>query len=491
MEQPSIVLIVDDEPIGRATLEGLLRHHGYQLAFAANGQEALAQAATLMPDLILLDVMMPHMDGYEVCRRLRNNVHLADIPVIMITALDDRESRVRGIEAGADDYIGKPFDRVELRTRVSTITRLNRHRRIMAERARFEWVVEHTDEGYLVINNHARLVYANPQARRYLGLAQGEMVSGDFFQLIEKQYVCEPRDAWEQWRNKSGDLAGRPLYLIHPETNATQTFWLEIDSHDFPNGSDGQRLIRLRNVTSQVNYQRDMWKFHSMVTHKLRTPFIGISSLQILGQHAKNMSPDEIAEFSQMVADGAERLRSSIEDILQYISIPGIVRQAGKCPLNLIENLVQELNNGEQFGAISVAYQPGLEDVQLPVHPQGLDLILRELLENAKKFHPSHEPTIEIMALRGSGNNVLIQVRDNGTTLSPEQLSQVWVPYYQGEKYFTGEVSGMGLGLPMIASLLWSVGGSCNMRNREDGPGVIIEMRIPIARERTPESAAA
>jgi response regulator RpfG family c-di-GMP phosphodiesterase len=129
MSSNCTILIVDDQLTGRETLAALLGNQGYQLAFASEGAEALKQAMLLGPDLILLDVMMPGMDGFEVCRRIRATPEIADVSVIIVTALDDRDSRLLGIEAGADDYITKPFDRVELRARVRMITRLNRSRR--------------------------------------------------------------------------------------------------------------------------------------------------------------------------------------------------------------------------------------------------------------------------------------------------------------------------------------------------------------------------
>jgi putative nucleotidyltransferase with HDIG domain len=138
-----ILLIVDDEPSGIEAIESVLMNQGYNLAFASHGPEALAKACELFPDLILLDVMMPGMDGFEVCRRLRADPRVAEVPVVMVTALDDRTSRLRGIEAGADDFITKPLDRNELRARVRTITRLNRFRRLQEERAKLERRVEH------------------------------------------------------------------------------------------------------------------------------------------------------------------------------------------------------------------------------------------------------------------------------------------------------------------------------------------------------------
>lgn len=135
---PSIILIVDDEASGRQTLESILEGQGYQLVMAENGEQALEKARQILPDVILLDVMMPGMDGFEVCQRLRGDPKLAEVPIIILTALDDRKSMLRGLEAGADDYLTKPYDRHELRARLLGITRLNRYRKLLEERAHIE-----------------------------------------------------------------------------------------------------------------------------------------------------------------------------------------------------------------------------------------------------------------------------------------------------------------------------------------------------------------
>jgi len=108
--------------------------------------------------------MMPGMDGFEVCQHLRADSTLAKVPIIMVTALDDRDSRLRGIEAGADDFISKPYDKLELRARVQTITSLNRYRRLLTEKAKFEWMIENTDEAYLVLDHDNQISYANTKA---------------------------------------------------------------------------------------------------------------------------------------------------------------------------------------------------------------------------------------------------------------------------------------------------------------------------------------
>jgi signal transduction histidine kinase len=138
----STVLIVDDEPTARETLVAMLEGENYDLQLAKDGIETLRMLEQLQPDLILLDVMMPGMDGFEVCRRIRATPHLAEVPIILLTALDDRESLLKGIESGADDFISKPADRRELTARVRTITRLNRYRTLMEQRENIRHMAE-------------------------------------------------------------------------------------------------------------------------------------------------------------------------------------------------------------------------------------------------------------------------------------------------------------------------------------------------------------
>jgi signal transduction histidine kinase len=131
---PSKLLIVDDEMSASATMEAAFASEGYDLEFASNGELAIRKADSFLPDIILLDVMMPGMDGFETCRRLRAIAKLAEVPIIFLTALDDRASRLAGIEAGADDFLTKPIDIQELRLRVRTILKLNRYRTLITQR---------------------------------------------------------------------------------------------------------------------------------------------------------------------------------------------------------------------------------------------------------------------------------------------------------------------------------------------------------------------
>lgn len=124
--EQSKILVVDDHPASRMTAVALLSVEGYDILEAESGPTALACVKQTSPDLILLDVMMPGMDGFEVCRRLKQDEQTRLIPIVFVTALNDRRSRIRGIEAGADDFLTKPFDHLELTARVKSLVRQKR-----------------------------------------------------------------------------------------------------------------------------------------------------------------------------------------------------------------------------------------------------------------------------------------------------------------------------------------------------------------------------
>ncbi len=119
------ILVVDDEPHIRQILKFTLEKAGYQVYLAVDGEEGLQRAAEVKPSLVLLDVMMPNMDGYEVCRKMRQDFGLSQIPIIMLSARGDQEDKIAGLERGANDYLVKPYSNDELLLRVKNVLEWN------------------------------------------------------------------------------------------------------------------------------------------------------------------------------------------------------------------------------------------------------------------------------------------------------------------------------------------------------------------------------
>jgi len=133
------VLVVDDEEQNRTLLHDSLEAHGYEITEAANGLEALERVAERLPDVILLDVMMPQMDGFEVCRRLKQHPITAHVPILMVTALSERKERLMGIAAGANDFLNKPVDMQDVTLRVrNAIHGKHLHDQLQAEQRKSE-----------------------------------------------------------------------------------------------------------------------------------------------------------------------------------------------------------------------------------------------------------------------------------------------------------------------------------------------------------------
>lgn len=467
-------------------IKRVLEPQGYTIITADNGHEALHLANQIRPDLILLDVMMPDgLNGFEVCQRLRANPILHDVPIVMVTALDDRASRLEGIESGADDFIIKPFDPVELRARVANITRLNRYRRLLAERLKFEWVVEDANEGYVVLDTQGVIVHVNKRAHIYLNFSPNWRAENQkllFIDRVRELYNLEPEKSWEDWPELLAHPDGAMRYLIRPETLNASAFWLQLTGLKLPMGEGDQLyVVRLNDVTQQMTAKHDVWQLHSMIFHKLRTPFTSIlMSLEMLEQHGDELPPSETKLLQKTAAIQARRLNEFIDSMLKYVNSTALVAYHDSYHIQGLPELLEQLR--EELAIESIAYElePGLLFDSIMLSEESVTMLLWEILRNAKQFHPRHQPCVEVQVSKMDEEAIVIRIIDDGVHLAPDQLIAVWQPYYQGEKDFTGEVPGAGLGLTAVALMTWQVGGKYRIYNRTERPGVVVELTLPL-----------
>jgi PAS domain S-box-containing protein len=176
------VLVVDDEVMNIRLLEAYLTHD-YDIFSASGGVEALEKVEIHNPDIILLDLMMPDITGYEVCKILKKSEKTRFIPIIMVTALSSLEDRIKGINAGADDFLTKPLDRLEIKTRVSSLLRIkNLHDELIAERDQAQNYLDLAGVLLLVLDEKGIVKLINRKGCEILGYSENEIIGSDWFE---------------------------------------------------------------------------------------------------------------------------------------------------------------------------------------------------------------------------------------------------------------------------------------------------------------------
>lgn len=153
-ESKALILVADDEPIIVEVLKTKLEKAGYSVEIASNGKAALKKIADLTPDLLILDIKMPEMDGYEVCQRIRQNEDTRGLPILMLTAYGGVDHIVQGLEMGADDYVTKPFQSEEVLMRVRSLLRVRRIEKELREKETFLARVETLGQLLVTIAHH-------------------------------------------------------------------------------------------------------------------------------------------------------------------------------------------------------------------------------------------------------------------------------------------------------------------------------------------------
>ncbi len=406
MTDRSTILIVDDEIVSRYTVEVLLESEGYQLIFAESGEEAITKAKQSAPDLMLLDVMMPGMNGFQVCQALRADPRLAELPIVMVTALDDRESRLKGIEVGADDFMSKPFDRAELRARIRTITRLNRYRRLVETEEhlaflanydpltklpnrslfmeRLQQAIIHSKrhhlslavlsldlDGFKIINESLGHEFGDAMlceiAQRIIQcLANGGTVarfSSDEFAIL---YECESINAVTSLLQQLLENIGSSMLIANHEISVSACVGISLYPSD---GEDGMMLFKNANVALSRA------KAQGQNTYKFFKEDMNAASLQRLlleNQLRKVVSREELRLFFQPQVDLTTGRIVGVEALVRwYHPEQGIISPATFIPLAEESNLIISIGEWVLFAAcqqLKYWQQQGLPPLRMSVN---------------------------------------------------------------------------------------------------------------------------
>lgn len=481
MKAKPVILVVDDQLQNIELLEAYLVPQGYEIVKAANGAEALALAAEL-PDLILLDVMMPKMSGFEVLEKLRAEEKTRLIPVVMVTALHEVEDRVTALEAGCDDFITKPFDKLELLARVKSLLRISYYRRQLDEKEKFEAVIQQMGDGVAVCSPDWVIIELNAAAAKYLNVpdGKGQNLLDLFFKGFAPAISREELAATAQPQ--------RTFDLIRPETEQAKAFYLEasVDLITAPDGKITNIVAALRDVTERREEDRLKADFLGLISHKLRTPLAGaLGNIELLkGNYLGRSSAEQMAAVVA-VSRGIQKLARLFERLIFFVTA-GQPRSKKEKEATILGQAIEKCRQlvAEIYPDKKINLSSDLPDdlPPLSIDAKELNILLVELADNAVKFNDKPEVNILLSGKLEPPGFVSLCLADNGPGIPSENYNCVFDRFSQVEKYFTGQVEGLGLGLPLAKKLVEDVGGKIRVESEGTGKGTKLCFTLPVGR---------
>lgn len=425
------ILIVDDTAVNIELLEALLGPLSYTLIKASSGKEALDCLEVTEPDLILLDVMMPGMSGFEVLEKIRNSKKTMTIPVILLTALSDRENRIKGIDAGADDFISKPFDKAELVSKVKTQVRLSVLRRQIDEKEKLAGVMDLMFEGVVLTDDSFNVSQINNTASEFLGM-EGKIENFGLFLLEKYGQAVERKD-------ENGSFI-----IKRPASKNFGPLYLSVEyKQSIKAGEDkGSFVFVLKDVTGEYTKNKMKADFLSLISHKLRTPLTVISSYaKMLGVL---VTDEKLRDMAIAIKRNSGIMGNLIDRILYFVEIDNVT---GTVSTNLLDlrKLIEKLTAlySKRCELITDRDIVSLENRKIAV--------VEELIENAIKFNDKNDMVLNIII---DENKIIIE--DNGPGIPVEEREKVFEPFYQIYKDFSGNTAGAGLGLAIVKRMLES-----------------------------------
>ncbi len=467
------VLIIDDEADNFDVIETILNNQDYQLHYAASGKDAIAYLDTFQPDLILLDVMMPVMDGIEVCKNIKALPKWQAVPIIMVTALNSKEDLARCLNAGADDFISKPLNSLEFRARVSSMLRIKeQHDRLERANALIHAQLEASLEGIIAVDEQGRLVAYNQKMceicdikviatttkPQELQLLQTASFPPAITQILEETY-----DEPEQVTH--GELVINELTYEYFSSSVTS-----------PNGRFWGFVWRFRDITDRKNYEINLQKskevaesalrvksdFLAMMSHEIRTPINGVLGMTEL-LATTSLDPEQ-NKFVQSIQTSGEILLTVINDILDFSKLESQKLLFENLPIDLhgmIADTCALLSQQADARGIELHYQI---DANTPKYILGDPIRLRQILlnlaNNAVKFthagavRLSVSPYISPQTQSEKELTLLFEVKDSGIGLSPEQIQKLFQPFTQASIATARQYGGTGLGLAICQKLV-------------------------------------
>ena len=470
-----LILLVDDTfqviKILRDTL-----HPNYSVIFATDGATALLTAASKLPDLILLDIMMPDMDGFEVCKLLKQNAVTKHIPVVFVTAKSEVADETKGLALGAVDFITKPISPPVVKARVKMHLDLKQQEEsIKALHRQNRLLLEAVGEGIYGLDLEGMTTFINPAGAKMLGWSVAELLGKLQHAIIHHSHADGSPYPQEEcpifaaihddkvsfadnevfWRKDGSCFAveytSTPLKEDETIKGAVVVF------RDISERRRMEEAVRqaMKNAEAATVAKSD---FLANMSHEIRTPMNGVLGMIDLAL-ATDLSA-KTRDYLTHAKTSSQILLRIINDILDFSKI-----EAGKLTMEPVGFYLGDLLGDSVNLFKSVATDKNIEMI-VRAPPQSLGVlvgdclrlqqILVNLVGNAVKFTKKGEVVVKVVALERTHERIRLEfsVRDTGIGLTPEQISRLFSAFVQADNSTTRQYGGTGLGLTICKRLV-------------------------------------
>jgi len=386
------ILAIDDNPDNLISFQALIKDAFHDAVFlsALNGKEGIILALAEDPDMIFLDIVMPDMDGFEVCKKLKADARLSNIPVVFTTALKkDKENRIRGLEAGAEGFLSKPIDEIEL---------------------------------YAQIRSMAKIKAANMQKHK----------EKEQLKLLVEEQTSELRSTYtatlnllEDLRNENEARKKTELELTRAKdkaesANKLKDAFIANISHEIRtplNGILGMTSIIKDIFAGEIN-KEDNDLFEG----------IDISSKRII------RTVDMILNYSRL-------------QVGEFNITPCNINISLICT-----NLVKEFITGAKYKSLDLTFQNNCGDAAIFADEYSITMAISSLIDNAIKF--TKKGSINLILNKGLSNEIILEIKDSGVGINPEYLEHMFEPYRQEDMGYGRAYEGVGLGLAIVKKVI-------------------------------------
>ena len=409
----ALILIVEDSPTQAQQLQHLLEEHGYTVAVATNGKEALAVIRQREPSMVISDIMMPEMDGFALCKKIKSNKKLTDIPVVLLTSLSSPSDVVQGLQCGADNFIRKPYEGKYLLNRIHLL--LTNREMQKTEKIRVGLKIRFQGQEYLITSERQQML---------------DLLMSTFEEAVRVNDELRAREQDLKTANEGLESEVAERQRAEAETR------------------------KLNSELAAAN--KDLEAFSYSVSHDLRAPLRAIDgfSQALLDDHWAGLDVDG-RDHLQRVRAAAQHMGMLIDDLLNLSRVTRGEMNLGAVDLSAVAlKIAKELREAEPGRLVEFVIEPGLVangDARL------LGVALDNLLRNAWKFTKERSLARIEFGINQDADKPTYFVRDNGAGFEMEFADKLFQPFQR--MHSIAEFEGTGIGLATVQRVVRRHGG--------------------------------